>query len=329
MKWTTKWGILWSLAHLPGGRGLHEWMLRRHGELAALEKSSRFQNAMELVSTVQQHIGHLEGKTVVEIGTGWVPAVPLAFALCGARVQTFDVRRLSDAKLFRRTLAELGRKANQLAQVANVSELEIQQRLETVADSVTLENALSKLGGGYTAPADTCHLPMADNAADVLISSLVLQCIPAHLLRGVLRESWRVLSPQGVAVHRLRLTDEYAAGDPQRNHFEYLQYSQTTWDRWYNHRLKHQNRLRASQFSTLFENVGFECLERSAAVDSDSIPILKKTGVDSSFAQLDWADLATVCMSVVLRKWSPQAARVDDVVPTNGQRTATLLAETR
>lgn len=329
MKWTTKWGILWSLAHLPGGRRLHECMLRRHGELAALEKSSRFQNAMEIVSTVQQHLGGVEGKNVVEIGTGWVPAVPLAFALCGARVQTFDVRRLSDARLYQRTVDELGRNATHLAQAAKVSELEIQRRLKIIVDSVTLEEALSKLGGSYTAPVDTCQLPMADDAADVVISSLVLQCIPAHLLRSVLRETWRVLSPRGVAVHRIRLTDEYAAGDPQRNHFEYLQYSQATWDRWYNHRLKHQNRLRASQFSTLFENVGFECLERSAAVDSDSIPILKKLGVDSSFAQLDWADLATVCMSVVLRKWSPQAARVNDVAPTNGQRAATLLAEMR
>lgn len=329
MRWTTKWGILFGLAHLPGGRRLHEWMLRRKGELATLEQSSRFQNAIEIVQTVRRHLGSLEGLTVVELGTGWVPAVPLAFALCGAKVQTYDIRRLTDRQLFHKTLTELRRFSSQLALAANISESQIQERCRHLASAGTLADALGELGGCYVAPADTCALPIESGTVDAVISSLVLQCIPQHLLAPVLVESWRILSSQGVAVHRLRLSDEYAAADAHRNHLEYLKYSQATWERWYNHRLKHQNRLRSSQFSKLFEDAGFESVERSLGVDTESIPRLKEIGVDSSFAQLDWNDLATVSMSVVLKKCALPTTRQVDMNQAPAPKAAAVLAGQR
>lgn len=310
MNWRTKWGILWTLAHLPGGRSLHEWLLRRHGELAHLEDSSRFRNAVEIVRVIRQHGGPLSRLNIVELGTGWVPAAPVAFASCGACVKTFDVQRLTDARLLHRSITELLRISDAIAQAAGIPASDVERRLKEMQSASSLDQALKKFGGGYSAPADTCRLPLDDGSVDVVMSSLVMQCIPAHIIPAVLGETSRVLGPDGIAVHRMRMTDEYATVDAQRNHFEYLKYSPTTWNRWFNHRIKHQNRLRASQFMRLFDAAGFDCVERQLAVDHESIRHLKEVGVDPYFAGCDWNDLTTVGMSVVLRKRTPREAVV-------------------
>lgn len=302
MKWTFKWGTLWALAHMPGGRFLHERMLRQHGELSRLERSSRFTNAIEIVRDIRRHCGRLEGARIVELGTGWVPAAPLAMALAGARVHTFDVRRLADGRLFRRTLAELGRMLEPLAIAAGNRGRSVQRRFRDMLCAADLDEALYYFGGSYVAPANTCHLPIDDNSVDVVVSSLVLQCIPGNVLPDVLRESYRILSPSGIALHRIRMTDEYAQADPRRGSLEFLKYSTRTWDRWFNHRLKHQNRLRASQFEQLLREAGFDTIARSTDSEPEQIVLLKRCGIDTSFSHLDWEDIVTVAMTLVAGK---------------------------
>jgi hypothetical protein len=212
--------------------------------------------------------------------------------------------------LVKRTIAELVRLSDSIAHAAGIPIQEVQRRLRAIESANGLDQALAVLGGEYQAPVDTRRLPLADESVDVVLSSLVMQCIPIPVIPAVLAETRRILGREGIAMHRIRMTDEYATADANRNHFEYLHYSSRMWDRWFNHRLKHQNRLRASQFAGLFDEAGFDCIERRDAVDGESIPLLKETGVDESFANCDWTDLATLGMSVVLKKRTPRAATV-------------------
>jgi hypothetical protein len=158
------------------------------------------------------------------------------------------------------------------------------------------------LGGSYRAPFNTLQLPYADGEADLVISNLVLQCIPRDLLKPVLAESLRVLRPGGLAIHRVRMTDEYAANDRRRNHLEYLQYPDHTWNRWCCHRLKHQNRLRASQFVAIFEELECSCRLVDRCVDHDSIPVLQRLSLAEQFRRLDLEDLATINLDLVVQR---------------------------
>lgn len=302
MKWWMIAAATRTLASLPGGPGLHARLRERSGELANLENSSRFDNALWFVKTARRWCGELSTLRVVEFGTGWVPALPLAMLLCGARVETYDVQRLTNWDLVLRTLHALKQRAAQFAAAAEFPLEMFLQRLDVAETSTDLETACQALCGRYVAPCDTLHLPLKDGEADLVVSNLVLQCIPAELLREVLQESRRVLRPDGFAIHRMRMTDEYARRDQRRNHLEYLKYSDATWNRWFCHRLKHQNRLRASQFLSVFDELGFECRWTGRSIDGESVSFVESLPLADEFVGLESKDLATINLDVVLQR---------------------------
>ncbi|NOX52879.1 MAG: class I SAM-dependent methyltransferase [Planctomycetes bacterium] len=302
MRWWLKAGVARCLAWLPAGEAIHFWLQRRFGELRHLEQSTRFDNAEYFLRTTRAHAGYVHGLRVVELGTGWVPAVPLAYAVAGALVATYDVRRLVRDDLFARTRDEIGRRAEKLAAAAGQSPARFCARLARIAKETQFDRALRRLGGLYRAPWNTCRLPYKDNAVDLVVSNLVLQCVHRALLPPLLEEMRRVLKPGGLSIHRASLTCEYAAGDPRRHPLSYLKYSDATWNRWFNHSIKYVNRLRYSQFLQLFEEAGFEIAEVRPAVDYDAIPHLKELGVADEFRGFSWEDLATTGFEIVLKK---------------------------
>ncbi|HID24235.1 MAG TPA: class I SAM-dependent methyltransferase, partial [Planctomycetaceae bacterium] len=257
MRWWMKAGVARCLASIPGGEAIHFWLQRRFGELRHLERSTRFDNAEYFLRTTRAHAGSVSGLRVVELGTGWVPAVPLAYAVAGALVATYDVRRLVRDDLFVWTRDEIGRRVETLAAAAGQSPPRFCARLARIARETDFDRAMRRLGGLYRAPWNTCRLPYQDNAADLVVSNLVLQCVHRALLPPLLQEMRRVLKPGGLSIHRASLTCEYAAGDPRRHPLSFLKYSDATWDRWFNHSIKYVNRLRYSQFLRLFEDAGF------------------------------------------------------------------------
>ncbi len=303
MKWWGKWAASYTLAHLPGRDLLYQKMLRNFGELADIASSTRFENARTLLHMAHRWCGSLEGILAVEIGTGWIPAVPLSFALSGTRVETFDVKRLTAPDLFsetRRIIAE--EHLYSISSASGTPEQKVLQRQKRIEHAATLGEALQMLGGRYHAPCDTTALPFADGEVDLVISNLVLQCIPKASLADVLAESRRILKPGGIAVHRIRMSDEYAGPGSGRNHLEYLKYPEHIWDRWFNHPLKHLNRLRAGQFLELFSRNGFLCRECRRHIDHDSIPLLQQLDLAPPFCDMSAEELATVGIDVVLEK---------------------------
>lgn len=324
MKWWIGAAAQWSLAHVPGGSFVASRLRERLGELARLECSSRFDNALWFLRTARRWSGELGDLRVVELGTGWVPAVPLAFLLSGARVDTYDIDRLVRTQFARRTLAELRRRASEFAAAAGITDDALLRRLSIAEQAPDFAAACRSLSGSYRAPYNTLQLPYADGEADLVFSNLVLQCIPQALLKPVLAESLRVLRPGGLAIHRVRMTDEYAIKDPARNHLEYLQFSGDSWNRWFCHRLKHQNRLRASQFVALFEELGANCRMVERCVDHDSLPVVEKLRLAEQFRGLDPEDLATINLDIVV-----QRPLTKQQLATEGDRSASQVGSAR
>ncbi len=302
MRWWVNAAIQGTLARIPGGDTLRIFLRERFGELRHLERSSRFENARVLLSKACQSLGGIEERRVVELGTGWIPVVPLAFLLCGAHLKTFDIVKLVRPRYIRRMLKEMQHHLTDYASAANIDPADIQRRFQRIEHLDDFEEIARDLGGAYHAPCDTARLPLSDESVDLVVSNLVLQCVPQDVLAGLLKEIERILKPDGVAVHRMSLNDEYAREDPHRNHLEYLRYSETTWNRWFNHKMKHLNRLRCSQFRERFRQSGMEIIDENRLIDRESIPFLKGIPLAEPFRHLDWDDLATVTYEVVLRK---------------------------
>lgn len=303
MKWQIKWLSSLGMAMVPGGEQLYRHIQERFGELKDIEKSTRFDNAEFFLKRLQaEH--HADGHRlrVVELGTGWIPAIPLTLLLAGIRVETFDVKRLVDHMLFLRTRDVLRQRTQRIADLSGVSLDDVRQRQAILDGSRDFETACQRLGGRYLAPCETSQLPLEENSVDVVISNLVLQCIPQAILPDVLSESHRILRPGGLALHRIRMTDEYAPVDPHRNHLHYLTYSDRTWNRWFNHSLKHLNRNRLPNFRSLFEEAGFQEHACHREIDHDSLAYLETLSLAERFRDMALEDVVTVGAEIELAK---------------------------
>ena len=303
MKWWMKWGITSTLAYLPGGRILHQKILRRFGELAHISASTRFGNTEILLDMARRWCGGVNRQRVVELGTGWVPAVPTGFGLAGAQVETFDVVPLVTDEIFFETRRLYTGRTGALSVASGTPEKIIRQRLQQIEEAAGFTESCHILDGRYLAPFDTTSLPFDDGEIDLVVSNLVLQCIPKDILPLILAESWRILKPRGIALHRIWMSDEYAPDESSgRNQLEYLKYPEHIWERWFNNSLKHVNRLRATQFLELFSEQGFICRECQRQIDYDSIPHLQQLNIAAPFKHLSLEELATVGINVVLEK---------------------------
>jgi len=310
MRWWIKAAGSYCLAHLPYGQELHFALQRRCGELRSIDTAPQLDNALLFLEQVRSHRGTIAGQHVVELGTGWVPVIPIVLSLAGAQVETYDVRRLVRSDVLRQCLKAIASRLDSFARAADVSRDCLRKRLKAIQVCDELEQVMERFGGRYLAPCDTRHLPSAYDRADVVLSNLVLECIPADMLHAVLAETNRVLRPGGCAIHRVCLTSEYAHQDPRRYNLAFLKYSQATWNRWFSHSVKHLNRLRYPQFLDLFDHTGFELVATETERDLKAVSILPRIGVAEEFRHLNLADLAVTSFSIVLQK--PQKQPSDE-----------------
>jgi SAM-dependent methyltransferase len=194
----------------------------------------------------------------------------------------------------------------------------VAERWELLANADSLHDLCLQTGGVCLAPVDTTSLPDMAGTFDLVVSNLVMQCIPDALVVPVLRESARILNPGGWAIHRIRMTDEYASSDPQQHHLHFLSYPQKTWDRWFNHRLKNQNRWRASHFLQAFRDVGFSQREVHRYRDTSAADYFQKVSLAPEFQSCDEDDLNTIGIDVILQKPSASEDFRDSPVSASG-----------
>ena len=302
MRWWAHWGVQYLLAHVPGGGVVHRFMQERAGQLRHIERGNQFENALTILELARQHAGPLAGLRVAELGTGWIPAIPVALALAGCEVHTFDVRALTKPEYLRRTLNTWEPRLVEIAEASQQSLLEIYERWDRLSRAESLAALCQQTGGVYLAPVDTTSLPDESAAFDLVVSNLVMQSIPDELIGPVLRESARLLKSGGCSIHRIRMTDEYAGTDPNRHHLHYLTYQQTTWKRWFDHRNKCQNRWRASHFLKAFRDVGFLQREVRRHWDDSGAAYFQKVRLAPEFQWCDEDDLNTIGIDAVLQK---------------------------
>ncbi len=302
MRWWAHWGIQCLLANIPGGGAVRRLMQEHAGQLKNLERGNQFENALTILKLASEKPESLKGQRVAEIGTGWVPAIPVALALAGCEVHTFDVTALTKLDYLRRTLAAWEPRLADLAKAAQQSVCEVTERWEALSRSTSLQELCQKTGGVCMAPIDTTALPDESGTYDLVVSNLVMQCVPDELIVPVLRESARLLKPAGWAIHRIRMTDEYAFSDSNRHHLHYLTYPKEIWARWFNHRNKCQNRWRASHFLKAFRDVGFLQREVRRHLDTSGAAYFQQVALAPEFQSCDEDDLNTIGIDVVLQK---------------------------
>jgi hypothetical protein len=242
------------------------------------------------------------GARILEVGTGRLLEVPLGFYLGGAAgTTTVDLNRYLKSELVMESIQAMAhRRESILALFRPVSSSGLEDRFERLIASGSLQSLMTVAGITYLAPADAGHLPLASASVDIHTSFTVFEHVPRAVLVSILQEASRLLSPHGVALHRIDMSDHYAHDDPSISYINFLQYSQDSWQRLAGNRFAYHNRLRAADYRLIYQEAGHRILEWNEHRDTRSVEVLRQGfRLDESFRGLAEDELGVCGLSVI------------------------------
>jgi hypothetical protein len=293
MNWLLKVATFNALSAVPGGTEAYR-LLQERVTGGATASTERIHGKVDLGVRYLRLVEELSGgdrwrsMTHLDVGAGWIPAIPLLFYSAGMDHQVLlDVRPnirgsvlKESVELFRR----LVRANHNLQQVCRRLPPEVM-----VGEGVN--SYLEKLGVRYVAPyrfqdIETINGPKLVTCTGVLpyVSEPILGCL-LHVIARSLEGGYFL----GVT----HFYDDYALFDRSLPKFNRWRYSEFVWNRLVNSRLMSINRLTASNYRRLFEFSGLNIarfdLETPTSQDLEE---LARVPVHRSFRDVPVTELA-------------------------------------
>ncbi len=289
MHWRIKGLLQKTLGVLPGGETLHYQLQRHFGGMRnprreILLKIDDWESMAKQLRTVGAEI---PGAHLMEVGSGWYPALPLACYLGGAaRVYTCDLNRLLKPDLMRFCIDVLGDELPRIATACQIPLADVQVRYRHLLAAADARDP-AELSEGviqYRAPADAADSGIEDGAIDILFSNSVLEHVPPDAIVHLHQASLRLLRPGGWIFHSVNCGDHYAYADPEVHQLNYLQLTDRQW-RFWNNAFLYQNRLRAHQFVEAARDAGFEILLDTSHARPQRLEQLRTMKIAAEFSE--------------------------------------------
>jgi SAM-dependent methyltransferase len=258
MNWRVKGVIQGLLSAVPGGCRANTLLQHTVGEMRHFDKhvASKVEDWKVFIVHFRELDFDLRTARVLEIGTGWMPILPLCFWLAGVRsFVTFDLTRHLNRRLTGRMLEALEGHLDGVADACGRDRGEVRADYARMRGADSLQDLLARGRIEYHAPADVTRSGLPDGSVDVVLSNSVLEHVPRDVILSMMRESARVLRPGGLAVHSVNCGDHYAYFDRSITPINYLTYTDEQWGKW-NNALLYQNRLRPCELVGLAEEAG-------------------------------------------------------------------------
>jgi hypothetical protein len=306
MRWEQKALIQKACASAPGGAALYQLIQRRFGRLSD-DPFRRLPQHAAMLRRLADLGFTLPGKRCLEIGTGHLPAAPVAFHLAGAaEVVTVDLHRRLNPELTASMLRRLTASAERLAELYDglVPAEELRERLGVIAGMAgrPIHEILDRIGVHYEAPGDASRMPDEDGSFDLSFSMTVMEHVTPRALRDILTETRRLLGPDGFAAHLIDPSDHFAHQDPRITRINFLRFSSRQWRRVGGNEFSYCNRLRGSQLERMFTDAGLHIERCDRTVDEPSRAALEHGfPVHPDFRDFSPADLCTTEIEVYAR----------------------------
>jgi hypothetical protein len=227
----------------------------------------------------------IQGKNILEIGSGWMPLMPYHFKVDGGcnKVYTFDINDHYQNKYIDQLNAHY-KAAGKL-------------NFDVVKTGLHLPDFIDYRPHGNVITAD---LP-AD--VDIIFSRFVLEHVTPKDMVAMHKRFAQVYGDQVAIVHLISPSDHRAFSDSSISHYDFLQYSQKEWDG-IQTKFDYHNRLRLPQFLALFEEAGMavEFLEHDQATPgSAKWEKYKKLVIHQDFAAMTDLERTAGSINVLLR----------------------------
>lgn len=314
MKWKIKAHGMAIISRIPGGRRLYHRLQSIFGT-NRLDADEGFRRAAEVIELVSRSGKSPRDATVVEIGTGWRPFLPFLLSLAGAkRIVSLDVNPWLTKGYALETYRSLEPYVSDLATQLGEPVEHVRERYERIGIATkTLPAMLAAAGLDYVYPGDARRTELAANSVDFVCSSNVFEHIPPDVLRAIHTESFRIIRPGGLAIHRFNPGDHYAGVDRSITASNFLRFSDREW-RWYGGTgLSYHNRLRCVQHREMLREAGFTILVDDVRMNDRALETIRRGGlpIHPDFRSFTPEQLAADYMWLVGKKPMPSVPHED------------------
>lgn len=312
MHWKLKAMMQEAISLLPSSASYaaYYWMQRSFG---GLRNQSPVRTLTWGVET-WRHIRSLgrdpSGAVFLEVGTGRVPLVPLAYWLMGAKTTiTVDLNRYVRDELVRESLQYIVAHREKVAGIFGefLDARRFDELIRHVAGGEFSTRAFFELCCvDYRAPADAADTHLPAGSVDFHTSCTVLEHIHPKILERILVEGGRVLKGSGMFVHLVDYSDHFSHSDPRISAINFLQYSDRRWRFYAGNRYMYMNRLRHDDFVDLFKRAAHRILKTEPYVDPRSRELLEsgRLRVDEAFGKKS-NDILSVSSSWIISAKAP------------------------
>lgn len=307
MNWKMKAAIQRTCAALPAGQESVYYLLQRTFGSLRRPPDPRFllQESARLTARLGEAGVPINGARVMEVGTGRRLDMPLGLYLCGAAsVITFDLHPYLKPRLVMQTIDAIRERKEEVrgyfAPVCEAAALD--SRLSALCAVSTFDELRRVTGIEYRAPADAAATGLPAHSIDIQISYTVFEHIPGPILKAILVEANRILTPGGVALHHIDPSDHFWHEDASLSPIHFLQFSEKQWKHYGDNQFAYHNRLRATEFRSIYEESRHEILQWLPHVDQRCLALLENGfPLDSSFRGMDRENLCTTVLHVLSR----------------------------
>jgi SAM-dependent methyltransferase len=281
MNWQRKARIQKVIAALPLSNEIYYAMQRRLGSLrkGRANPIEWYQAGRQMIEWLRAAGRDVEGMRILEVGTGRNVNLPTALWLCGAaQVITVDLNAYLSSELVFESNEYARQHEAEVVQAfgAEAARPQFQERLaQLVSFKGNLKEFLQLMNVEYLAHADAARLPSAAHTFDAHVSYAVFEHIPLAALERILTEAHRVLKEDGLLLHIVDPSDHFSHDDAAITAVNFLQFSDSDWEKWAGNKFMYHNRLRAFEYLELFERAGVRELRRTETLDEPSLRALK------------------------------------------------------
>jgi hypothetical protein len=127
----------------------------------------------------------------------------------------------------------------------------------------------------YIAPGDAANTTLLPKSIDFHTSYTVFEHIPLEILKNIIDEGNRIVSDDGLFIHRIEYSDHFSHTDKTISPINFLQFSDDEWKRYAGNRYMYMNRLRHDDFIRLFQSTGHRILTAAPDVDQQYQVLLR------------------------------------------------------
>ena len=273
MRWYLKVVKQTVLTRIPFGTAIRRFKRKFFGYEPDPENLlSTLENLEEMEAELNAVGRSFEGAVLLEVGSGWFPAIPIMLALKGIKhIFMTDLTPHMDVVTFESTLHFLKKTFPE------------NQRLQAIY-------RLEDLPVTYVSPFDASKI--SDASIDLVISRTVLEHIPQDELIRLLEILRPKLARDGLMVHLIDYSDHLEHSDKTISTVNFLTWSEHK-HAFINLLMREgENRLRHHEYKDIFHKAGFSVLKDSVLVHEATREIVKTLPLAKPYCYMSAKQLA-------------------------------------